>query len=145
MLKWLTQHFTDPDEERKAKNAYNQLEQGTTPFHKFWSEFVELALNTCIPWGLYKEDLWRKLNPTVRNKVSAIYYKVCCNRPGIAWKHLEAIAYLSGRVTYMPGLLIIYVRRRFVRNIEACRTLGRPMNTGYFPLNKGISTEKPQI
>jgi hypothetical protein len=31
-----------------------------------------------------------------------------------------------------------------VRNIEACRTLGRPINTGYFPLNKGSSLENQQ-
>jgi hypothetical protein len=33
-------------------------------------------------------------------------------------------------VAYMSDLLIS------VRNIEACRTLGKPINTGYFPLNK---------
>jgi hypothetical protein len=38
----------------------------------------------------------------------------------------------------MSGLLI------FVRNIEACRTLGRPIYTGYSPLNKGSSLEKQQ-
>ena len=76
MLEWLTQHFTDPDEERKAKSAYDQLEQGTRPFHEFWSEFVELALTARIPRSSYKEDLWRKLNPTVRNNVSAIYDRV---------------------------------------------------------------------
>jgi hypothetical protein len=73
MLKWLTQHFTNPDKKRKAKDTYNKLEQGTTLFYKFWSEFVELALNACIPWSLYKEDLWRKLNPVVHNNVSVIY------------------------------------------------------------------------
>jgi hypothetical protein len=76
MLEWLTQHFTDPDEERKAKDAYDKLEQGTTPFHEFWSEFVELALNARIPRSSYKGDLWRKLNPVVRNNVSAIYDRV---------------------------------------------------------------------
>jgi hypothetical protein len=30
-----------------------------------------------------------------------------------------------------------------LRNIEAYRTLGRPINTGYFPLNKESSLEKP--
>ena len=49
MLEWLTQHFTDPDEERKAKSAYDQLEQGNRPFHEFWSEFVKLALTTRVP------------------------------------------------------------------------------------------------
>jgi hypothetical protein len=32
----------------------------------------------------------------------------------------------------------------FVRNIEACRTLGRPIYTGYSPLNKESSLEKQQ-
>jgi hypothetical protein len=32
----------------------------------------------------------------------------------------------------------------FVRNIEACRTLGRPIYTGYSPLNKGSSLENQQ-
>jgi hypothetical protein len=73
MLEWLTQHFTNPDEKRKAKDAYDKLEQGTILFYEFWSEFVKLALNARIPWSLYKGDLWRKLNPVVRNNVSAIY------------------------------------------------------------------------
>jgi len=29
-----------------------------------------------------------------------------------------------------------------IRNIEACRTIGRPIYTGYFPLNKELSLEK---
>jgi hypothetical protein len=41
-------------------------------------------------------------------------------------------------VAYMSGLPI------FVRNIEACRTQGRPIYTGYFPLNKGSSLENQQ-
>jgi hypothetical protein len=33
----------------------------------------------------------------------------------------------------------------FVRNIEACRTLGGPIYTGYFPLNKRSSLENQQF
>ena len=33
----------------------------------------------------------------------------------------------------------------FVRNIEACRTLGRPIYTGYSPLNKESSLENQQV
>ncbi len=57
MLKWLTQHFTDPNEERKTKSAYNKLEQSTRPFYEFWSKFVKLALTTYVPQSSYKEDL----------------------------------------------------------------------------------------
>ncbi len=57
MLKWLTQHFTDPNEERKTKSAYNKLEQSTRPFYEFWSKFVKLALTTHVPQSSYKEDL----------------------------------------------------------------------------------------
>jgi hypothetical protein len=32
-----------------------------------------------------------------------------------------------------------------VRNIEACRTMGRPIYTGYFPLNKESSLENQQM
>jgi hypothetical protein len=31
-----------------------------------------------------------------------------------------------------------------IRNIEACKTLGGPINTGYSLLNKGLSLEKQQ-
>ena len=65
------------------------------------------------------------------------------------------IAYLSGRVAYMSDSLIgVFVKGRFLE-IQAYRrllyviqgllgSLGRPINIGYFPLNKGIITEKQQ-
>jgi hypothetical protein len=60
------------------------------------------------------------------------------------------IAYLSGRVAYMSDSLIgVFVKGRFLE-IQAyrrllfiikglLRSLGRPISTGYFPLNKGSS------
>jgi hypothetical protein len=65
------------------------------------------------------------------------------------------ITYLSVWVAYMSDLLIsrIYQGATLrntglspitVRNIEACRTLGRPIYTGYFPLNKESSLENQQ-
>jgi hypothetical protein len=32
-----------------------------------------------------------------------------------------------------------------IRNIEACRTIGTPIYTGYFPLNKKSSLEKQHL
>jgi hypothetical protein len=63
------------------------------------------------------------------------------------------ITYLSVWVANMSDLLISHICQGAtlkntglspitVRNIEACRTMGRPIYTGYFPLNKGSSLEK---
>jgi hypothetical protein len=62
------------------------------------------------------------------------------------------ITYLSVWVAYMSDLLISRICQGAtlrntglspitVRNIEACRTLGWPIYTGYSPLNKGSSLE----
>ena len=66
------------------------------------------------------------------------------------------ITYLSVWVANMSDLLISRICQGAtlrntglspitVRNIEACRTMGRPIYTGYFPLNKGSSLEKQQL
>jgi hypothetical protein len=65
------------------------------------------------------------------------------------------ITYLSVWVAYMSDLLISRICQGAtlrntglspitVRNIEACRTMGRPIYTGYFPLNKESSLENQQ-
>jgi hypothetical protein len=51
-------------------------------------------------------------------------------------------------------LIVVFVKGATLRNtgvspitalnIEACRTLGEPINTGYSPLNKGSSLENQQ-
>lgn len=82
MFEFLRQNFTNPNEVREAKDAYAVLKQGSTPFPEFRSQFLMLAMQGHIPRSEFKDDLYRKLNPRVRELLSGIvvdltYEKLC--------------------------------------------------------------------
>jgi hypothetical protein len=70
MLKFLKQIYTNPNEVREAKDAYATLQQGLTPFPEFRVQFLKLAMKGHIPRSEFKDDLYRKLNPRVREILS---------------------------------------------------------------------------
>lgn len=71
MFEFLRQNFTNPNEVREAKDAYAELKQGTTPFPEFRAQFLMLAMQGHIPRSEFKDDLYRKLNPKVRELLSS--------------------------------------------------------------------------
>jgi hypothetical protein len=71
MFEFLKQNFTNPNEVREAKDAYAELKQGSTPFPKFRVQFLTLAMQGHIPRSEFKDDLFRKLNPRVRELLSS--------------------------------------------------------------------------
>jgi len=72
MLEFLKQNFTNPNEVREAKDAYAELKQGSTPFPEFRSQFLMLAMRGHIPRSEFKDDLFRKLNPRIRELLSGV-------------------------------------------------------------------------
>jgi hypothetical protein len=70
MFEFLKQNFTNPNEVREAKDAYAELKQGITPFPEFRAQFLMLAMQGHIPRSEFKDDLYRKLNPKVRELLS---------------------------------------------------------------------------
>jgi hypothetical protein len=70
MFEFLRQNFTNPNEVREAKDAYTELKQGQTPFPEFRAQFLMLAMQGHIPRSEFKDDLFRKLNPRVRELLS---------------------------------------------------------------------------
>jgi Zinc knuckle len=84
MLEFLRQNFTNPNEVREAKDAYAELKQGSTPFPEFRAQFLLLAMQGHIPRSEFKDDLFRKLNPRVRELLSGcardLTYAQLCER-----------------------------------------------------------------
>jgi hypothetical protein len=72
MFEFLRQIYTNPNEVREAKDAYAELQQGLTPFPEFRVQFLKLAMKGHIPRSEFKDDLYRKLNPRVREILSSI-------------------------------------------------------------------------
>ncbi len=70
MFEFLKQIYTNPNEVREAKDAYADLRQGLTPFPEFRVQFLKLAMKGHIPRSEFKDDLYRKLNPRVREILS---------------------------------------------------------------------------
>jgi hypothetical protein len=70
MFEFLRQNFTNPNEVREAKDAYAELKQESTPFPEFRAQFLMLAMQGRIPRSEFKDDLFRKLNPRVRELLS---------------------------------------------------------------------------
>jgi hypothetical protein len=70
MFEFLRQIYTNPNEVREAKDAYADLQQGSTPFPEFRVQFLKLAMKGHIPRSEFKDDLYRKLNPRVREILS---------------------------------------------------------------------------
>jgi len=66
MFEFLRQIYTNPNEVREAKDAYATLQQGSTPFPEFRVQFLKLAMKGHIPRSEFKDDLYRKLHPRVR-------------------------------------------------------------------------------
>lgn len=77
MLELLRQNFTNPNKVREAKNAYADLKQGSTPFPEFRAQFLMLAMQGHIPRSEFKDDLYRKLNPRVRELLSGVATELC--------------------------------------------------------------------
>ena len=72
MLEFLRQNFTNPNEVREAKDAYAELKQGLTPFPGFRAQLLMLAMQGHVPRSEFKDDLFRKLNPRIRELLSAV-------------------------------------------------------------------------
>jgi hypothetical protein len=72
MFDFLKQNFTNPNEVREAKDAYAELRQGSTPFPEFRAQFLMLAMQGHIPRSEFKDDLFRKLNPRIRELLSGV-------------------------------------------------------------------------
>ena len=84
MFEFLRQNFTNPNEVREAKDAYAGLKQGSTPFPEFRAQFLMLAIQGHIPRSEFKDDLFRKLNPRIRELllgvVTDLTYEQLCVR-----------------------------------------------------------------
>jgi hypothetical protein len=72
MFEFLKQNFTNPNEVREAKDAYAELKQGSTPFPEFRVQFLTLAMQGHIPRSEFKDDLFRKLNPRIRELLAGV-------------------------------------------------------------------------
>ena len=70
MFEFLKQIYTNPNEVREAKDDYATLQQGLTPFPEFRVQFLKLAMKGHVPRSEFKDDLYRKLNPRVREILS---------------------------------------------------------------------------
>jgi hypothetical protein len=70
MFEFLKQIYINPNEVREAKDAYADLQQGLTPFPEFRVKFLQLAMQGHIPRSEFKDDLYRKLHPRVRELLS---------------------------------------------------------------------------
>src|SRR6266487_1768879 len=70
MFEFLKQIYTNPNEVRDAKDAYADLQQGLTPFPVFRVKFLQLAMQGHIPRSEFKDELYRKLHPRVRELLS---------------------------------------------------------------------------
>ena len=72
MFEFLRQIYTNPNEVREAKDVYAGLQQGLTLFPEFRVQFLKLAIKGYIPRSEFKDELYRKLNPRVREILSSI-------------------------------------------------------------------------
>ena len=82
MFEFLKQIYTNPNEVREAKDVYADLQQGLTPFPEFRVQFLKLAIKGHIPRSEFKDDLYWKLNPRIREILSGsarrLTYKELC-------------------------------------------------------------------
>ncbi len=82
MFEFLKQIYTNLNEVREAKDTYTDLRQGLTPFPEFRVQFLKLAIKGHIPRLEFKDDLYQKLNPKVREILSGstrrLSYKELC-------------------------------------------------------------------
>ena len=82
MFEFLKQIYTNPNEVREAKDIYADLQQGLTPFPEFRVQFLKLAIKGYIPHSEFKDDLYQKLNPRIREILSGsarrLTYKELC-------------------------------------------------------------------
>jgi len=61
--------YIDPDEENKARRAYQSLRQSNKPFHEFHTEFLRLARKASVPESQWYNDLWDKLSSENRQEM----------------------------------------------------------------------------
>ena len=71
MFKFLKQIYTNLNKVKEAKDTYTDLQQGLTLFPKFRVQFLKLTIKGYIPCSEFKDDLYRKLNPKVREILSS--------------------------------------------------------------------------
>jgi hypothetical protein len=134
ILKFLQQNFTNPNKVREAKDAYAELKQGSTLFPEFRAQFLMLAIQGRVPRSEFKDDLFRKLNPRVRELLSGyardLTYRQLCERAldvdnkvrinqkltaaKRAVKALPATSQFQGQAqkTYAPSPRILLIRQQ---------------------------------
>ncbi len=82
IFEFLKQIYTNPNEVREAKDVYTDLRQGLTPFPKFRVQFLKLTIKGHIPCSEFKDDLYWKLNPRIREillgSARCLTYKELC-------------------------------------------------------------------
>jgi hypothetical protein len=66
IIKYLVDYFTDPVERQHASDTYRLLVQGSRPFNSFYETFRSLATTAQIPEGNLREDLYWKVNNTLK-------------------------------------------------------------------------------
>ena len=71
MFKFLKQIYTNLNKVKEAKNIYTNLQQGLTLFPKFRVQFLKLTIKGYIPYLEFKDDLYQKLNPRVKEILSS--------------------------------------------------------------------------
>jgi hypothetical protein len=129
IFEFLKQNFTNPNEVREAKDIYAELKQGSTPFPEFRVQFLTLAMQGHIPRSEFKDDLFRKLNPRVRELLSSnarhLTYEQLCeyaldvdievrnNQRLVVAKKAARAALPTGQVqrTYAPSPGILPIRQ----------------------------------
>ncbi len=82
IFEFLKQIYTNPNKVREAKDIYADLRQGLTLFPEFRVQFLKLAIKGHIPHLEFKDDLYQKLNPRIREillgSVRRLTYKELC-------------------------------------------------------------------
>ena len=132
ILEFLKQNFTNLNKVREAKDVYAELKQSLTLFPEFRSQFLILVIRGHIPCSEFKDDLFQKLNPRIRELLSGVitdltYDQLCIyvlsvdnevriNQRLLATKKAAralpttAQSYSQGQRTYVPSPRILLIR-----------------------------------
>lgn len=161
MLEFLKQNFTNPNEVREAKDAYAELKQGSTPFSEFRAQFLMLAMQGHVPRSEFKDDLFRKLSPRIRELLSGVatdltYDQLCVralsvdnevriNQKLLAAKRAAralptpAQSYGPGQRPYAPGAGILPIRQSLPPALE------RPRRSATVPPDRQWSSTAEEV
>jgi hypothetical protein len=103
MLDYLATVYSDPHKELTALKDFRQLYQGSDPFHKFWADFMRLAVQLEMTDRTLMIELRNRVNVDIQK---AIVMTVAENVQDLAKKCLLAESNLD---------LVIYAEKRLAR------------------------------